>query len=183
MDGHIFEQGWESKGTVCGWGSEIEHTFEIRKELPRLIKKYGVKILNDAGCGDLNWISTIGLRNVNYRGYDLFHYDAWNNNPLKCRTFDITERNMRKADMIICRDVFIHLPNDLVLQTLDHFRQSSSLLLSTSFLDANNMHRMSEPELKYNKINLAIEPFGLGKPLICIEEDYPKKFTCLWRII
>ena len=53
----MFEKGWSASGTVCGWGSEIEHTENIRKQLPQIIKDYGSKSVNDAGCGDLHWIS------------------------------------------------------------------------------------------------------------------------------
>lgn len=183
---HIFKRGWRSKGggqTVCGWGSEIEHTGQIRKKLPEILAKYNVKLFNDAGCGDLNWISTIELGgDIDYMGYDLISRARWNC-PLKCLEMDVSEDFMRKADMILCRDVFIHLPNDSVKKILNNFKQSSDLLLTTNFMDcSDNGDRLNEPSIKYAKINLSIEPFNLGEPIICVQEDYPNKCTCLWRL-
>lgn len=181
----LFKQGWTSdRGdqTVCGWGSEIEHTEDIRQELPIILKEYNVKLFNDAGCGDLNWISTVDLSDIDYMGYDIVPRAKWNY-PLKCRQMDISDNIMRKADMILCRDVFIHLPNNTVQKILDNFKQSSDLLLTTTFMDlSSNSDRLDEPSIKYAKINLSIEPFNLGKPLICIKENYPNKYTCLWRL-
>ena len=177
----MYEKGWSASGTVCGWGSEIEHTENIRKQLPQIIKDYGIKSVNDAGCGDLHWISTIDLSGVDYLGYDLVSRDTWDT-TLKCENLDITIERMRDADMIICRDVFIHLPNDLVSKSLELFRKSSKYLLSTTFLGADNNLRMKVPDMKHSKISLEVAPFNLGKPLVCINEDYENKFSCLWLL-
>ena len=177
----MFEQGWPASGTICGWGSEIEHTENIRKQLPDLIKKYNIKSINDAGCGDLNWMSTIDLSGVDYLGYDLVSRDAWNE-TLKCEVLDITQQPMRSADMIICRDVFIHLPNHLVSKALDLFRLSAKYLLSTTFNGIDNDLRIEEPSMTHAKISLDVSPFNLGKPLVCVNEDYENKFSCLWSL-
>tara|TARA_Y100001963_G_C6768111_1_gene443388 strand:+ start:44 stop:601 length:558 start_codon:yes stop_codon:yes gene_type:complete len=181
----VFEKGWTSERveqTVCGWGSEIEHTEQIRRLLPSILVSQNVKTFNDAGCGDLNWISTVDLGNVDYTGYDLVPRSKWNR-PLKCLQMDISKNVMRKADMILCRDVFIHLPNETILEILDKFKQSSDLLLTTTFLDCeSNEGRIQEASTTYSKLNLELEPFNLDNPIVCIAEDYPHKYTCLWRL-
>ena len=178
---NIFQEGWTASGTVCGWGSEIEHTKNIRDELPEVIKSYNIKTINDAGCGDLSWISTINLSEVDYLGYDLVPRELWDK-QLKCQKLDITEETMRQADLILCRDVFIHLPNDLIIKSIEKFRQSSKYLFSTTFMEASNGGRISEPSITYSKLDLTEPPFSLGDPLLCIGEDYENKFSCLWRI-
>ena len=40
---NIFEKGWTGSETVCGWGSEIEHTTSIREDLLEIIKLYNIK--------------------------------------------------------------------------------------------------------------------------------------------
>ena len=176
---NIFAKGWESDGTVCGWGSELRHTWNIREALPMIINGCGFNSVNDAGCGDLNWISKVDLGRVDYRGYDLNNYPTWND---KCEVLDIVQQPMRKADLIICRDVLIHLPNEMVLQALANFRRSSTWLLTTSFTEATNQFRTEEPTLRYHPINLTIYPFGLGQPVLIVPEDYPGKYMGLWRI-
>jgi len=182
----VFSEGWQvgeqEKGdTVCGWGSEIEHTVNIRAKLPQIIRYYGIKSINDAGCGDLCWISHLDMATIDYVGYDIVSRHSWGN-TLTCKQLDITKHVMRKADMVICRDVLIHLPNDLVLSTLQNFRECSTLLLTTTFDRSDNLNRIKEPSLQYSKIDLSSEPFSLEEPIVCIQEDYPGKYSCLWRI-
>jgi hypothetical protein len=178
---NIFQEGWTASGTVCGWGSEIEHTVNIREDLLKIIQSYDIKTVNDAGCGDLNWISTIDLSEVDYLGYDLIPRELWNK-QLKCEQLDITNELMRPSDLIICRDVFIHLPNDLITKSLQLFRKSAKYLLSTTFIGADNTERIESPSITYNKLDLSQSPFDLGDPLLLIEEDFENKFSCLWRI-
>ena len=182
----VFKAGWgvgaqEKRETVCEWGSEIAHTANIRSLLPRIIKEYNVSSINDAGCGDLCWISQVDMLDVDYMGYDVVSRKGWNK-KLTCQELDISKHTMRQADMIICRDVFIHLPNDAVLETLKRFRECSPLLLTTTFVPADNDDRIKEPSLTYSKLDLSLEPFNLGVPSLCLEEDCPGKFSCLWRI-
>jgi hypothetical protein len=178
---NIFQKGWRSSGTVCGWGSEIEHTANIREDLLEVIQSYNIKTINDAGCGDLNWISTIDLSEVDYLGYDIIPRELWNQ-QLKCEQLDITKEIMRPSDLIICRDVFIHLPNDLITKSINLFRKSAKYLLSTTFMDVDNAVRIETPSITHAKLDLRQSPFGLGDPLLSIEEDFENKFSCLWRI-
>lgn len=177
---NIFAKGWESDGTVCGWGSEIRHTTNIRAMLPRILRGFCFQSINDAGCGDLNWMSTIQLGSVDYKGYDLNRHESWKGH--NCEVLDVVNQPMRQADLIICRDVFIHLPNESVVQALANFRKSSRWLLTTSFEMALNQYRTTEPSLRYHPLNLCIYPFGLGKPVMTVPEDYPGKYMGLWYL-
>lgn len=182
----VFKDGWpagtrEKGETVCGWSSEIAHTENIRTMLPKIIDEYNVLSINDAGCGDLCWMSQVDILDADYMGYDIVSRENWNK-KLRCQELDISKGVMREADMIICRDVFIHLPNDVVVETLELFKKCAPLLLTTTYEDADNSNRIKKPSLKYAKLDLTSEPFFLGEPLLCLEEDYPGKFSCLWRI-
>jgi len=46
---------------VSGNGSELDAVENLIKELPLLLKKYNIKIIIDAPCGDYNW-----MKNLNY---------------------------------------------------------------------------------------------------------------------
>lgn len=181
----IFEQGWSGDDTVCGWGSQLQHTVEVRKLLPHFLQFYNIERMNDAGCGDLFWIKTIFLRDVDYQGYDAFERATWGklkNQGWKLEEFDIVNGVMRPCDLIMCRDVFIHLPNKDVLTALDNFRKSGKYLLATSFVGADNSIRMDAPRLQHAKLDLTKEPFNLGNPIGFIPEDYPHKILGLWEL-
>lgn len=193
-DLQVFEQGWPGKDTVCGWGSQLEHTHNVRSLLPRIIKEFGIKTMNDAGCGDLFWIKTIDLTGVDYRGYDAFKRSTWPAllaDGWNLEVLDITSESMREADLVMCRDVFIHLPNNMVLNALDKFKGRHKYLLSTNFLSPgkndesyafDNFNRTQTISMKHSKIDLRLPPFNLCDPLRMIIEDYPYKSLSLWEL-
>lgn len=189
----IFLRGWPDQAldTVCGWGSSEQHTRRVRKEFAEILNTYQVETLNDAGCGDLAWMSTVDLRGVDYVGYDIYERANWaelRQRGYQLDILDITANQSRPADLLICRDVFIHLPNDMILPALERFRRSASLLLTTSYTadsstsqkKFSNFQRMKEPSLHHAKLDLTLPPFNLGPPLVRIPEDSPNKYLGLW---
>lgn len=187
----IFEQGWAGKDTVCGWGSTIEHTEAIRRMLPNILKITRSESMNDAGCGDLFWIQKLDLSNIDYIGYDLYERSTWpalRDKGWKLQTADITKEDLRPADLTMCRDVFIHLPNHLVLEALNRLKRTTKWLFTTNYTSVeplygfSNMERMSSPRLQHAKLDLSIEPFNLGNPKLMMAEDHPYKYMALWRL-
>lgn len=189
----IFKDGWVGTDTVCGWGSRMEHTQNITDELPMIINKLTPENsrlkVNDAGCGDLWWIRNIRTT-WDYVGYDLYPRDCWEDLPYDCRQLNICEENMRDCDLIICRDVFIHWPNEYVLQALERFRCVSKYLYSTSytgeFYQFMNNGRLNDFSMHHSKLNLCSEPFNLGRPIHITPEDYEdgysRKVIALWKL-
>jgi hypothetical protein len=172
-----------------GLGSTISGTEPIRTELPKIIKNFEFRVINDAGCGDLNWISTLDLSGVDYMGYDLHALSAEEAAKLgkmkaRRRAFqelDIVNDLMRPCDMVICKDVGIHLTNEDFLQALENFRAVTKFLFSTSRDQASNDDRIKVSG-GFSPINLGIAPFNLGPPLIRIEEPMWDRFAGLWRL-
>lgn len=191
----IFSQGWPDQAldTVCGWGSSEQHTRLIRKRFVEILNIYQVESLNDAGCGDLAWMSMIDLKGVDYVGYDVHERANWaelRQRGYRLDVLDITSNDLRPADMLICRDVFIHLPNDMILPSLERLRRSAALLLTTSYTsdpslgegEFSNFKRMNEPSIHHQKLDLTLPPFSLGQPLVRIPENSPNKYLGLWNM-
>ena len=181
----VFEQGWEGEDTVCGWGSQMEHTKNIRFMLPEIIEKLDVKTINDAGCGDFWWIKEVSFgTDIDYMGYDI--YDRRRGQGFPFTALDIVNEDMRPCDLILCRDVFIHLPNDMILSTLKRFKKSGSFLFTTTFnskhIEVNNFDRMSRPQLKHCKLDLSLDPFKLGPGCELVKENSPGKYLGLWDL-
>ena len=58
------------KGPSCV-GSDNYTTKILRSKLPIFIKKYKIKSILDAGCGDFYWMKNINLIKINYYGLDI----------------------------------------------------------------------------------------------------------------
>ena len=143
----------------------MAYTEGVRKELPRLLERHGVKLLCDAGCGDRNWIKTVDLP-CEYRGFDL-HYGE---------PFDITADVLPACDAILCRDVLIHMRQDLIEAALANFRKASKFLIATSYDVYNHADLMGERPNR--RINLGVEPFSL--PFVERIEEEAGKYLGLW---
>ena len=177
----IFKNGWtSSQVTVCGYGSEINRTNNIRRFLSILFQEYqqnnDVLVLNDIGCGDRYWIDMILLSCVDYIGYDYFLRKPG------VVQLDICTETPRMSELTICRDVFIHLPNDMIVSALQNIKKTTSWLISTSFLQCDNYSRENTTTLYHQKLDLCLDPFNLGPAFLNISEDYPNKYLGLWRL-
>jgi hypothetical protein len=69
---HFEENYWGHKESRSGEGSSLEHTANIRREIPLLIESLGLKSILDAPCGDYNWFRHIERKaDVRYTGGDI----------------------------------------------------------------------------------------------------------------
>ena len=50
---------WANAESRSGHGSSLASTEALRRELPLLLRRFGIRTMLDAGCGDCNWISHI----------------------------------------------------------------------------------------------------------------------------
>ena len=171
------EAGWKMglpEGTPCGKGSTQASTVEIRSALPDIVKKYKIKKINDAGCGDLHWIKSVDLGKVDYKGYDLVpRADG-------VQQIDISRKKMRKSDLIICRDVFIHLTKDRIFAALENFKATGKYLLTTSYDE--NENNLISAHRQFSRISLVDEPFNFPEPLLRIEELEEGRWVGLWEL-
>lgn len=118
----------------CGAGSLYENTEKTRSLLERLVEKYNIKTVSDAGAGDLSWITTTKW-NVDYTPYDIRKWHP------AVTEFDITKQVLPKTDLIICRHVLNHLDPELSNEALDRFNESGSKYL---FITCTKTHYLEE---------------------------------------
>jgi hypothetical protein len=153
--------------TRCGPGSTLAYTEKLRDELPDLINKYRVNLLIDAGCGDQNWIKHVDL-GCEYQGFDLHSTPST----------DISKDVLPQCDLIMCRDVMIHMPIKMIQDTLKLFSQSSYLLLATSYdTDFSN----ADTDEQNRRLHLGWPPFDLSL-IDRLEERDEGKFLGLWAM-
>ncbi len=180
-----FARGWRSGGseTSCGIGSTLEATSSFRSGLREIVERFGIRKINDAGCGDLGWQSKLDLGGVEYNAYDVVTWPAWSDACISIRRHiaDFCTTTLPLAEMTICRDAMIHLPNWMIVKALNRFRKASHFLLATSFDGASNSERIESPG-GFSRLDLTADPFSLGEPLLKICEPFEKKFVGLWKL-
>jgi hypothetical protein len=180
------ENRWKDPESVSGAGSTLKYTENLRKELPTLVEKFGIKSIIDAPCGDFNWMKEIlpGL-NVNYIGGDIVEPLINNLNSLyanKTTNFsvlDITQDTLPSADLMICRDCLFHLHPDSVKQFFTNFLSSDiKYLLTTTHINQNNEFQ-NVTKLRYGdfkRIDLFSHPYSLPKNVLFRIKDYINGF-------
>ena len=178
--------------SISGWGSDIKSTANLSKDLLIFFKKNNIKKILDIGCGDFLWMNLVLNKYSNYDNYlgldivqDLINNNIkrYSNNKISFQQFDLIENKIPHGfDIVLVRDVFIHLENENILFSLEKLKKSNPIFLGIT----------STPSLKYNKdlkttgryrdLNIEISPFNLNNIFVKIFEDNNKnenKKDCL----
>lgn len=168
------KNGWRSgkPETICGPGSTLGNTRFIRKWLPWVCERYEIRSINDAGAGDLYWISRVqwGDLDIQYQGYDLIPRHE------EVRQWDITKEPLPECDLILCRLVLGHLDQPRREMALDLFKKSAKYLAATQF------YLEDVPKDAKETVRVDLRPF-LGEPMEVINDgNHDKCRMALWKL-
>jgi hypothetical protein len=167
---------WEDPESVSGHGSTLARTEVIRSELPNLLESVGARSLLDAPCGDFKWLQHVGLGEIEYTGADVVTELIERNRKLyggARRSFvvlDITSDRLPKADVILCRDCFIHLSYEHIRVAVANFKASGSAFLLTTTQETVWENTDTETG-GWRPLNLRLPPFNFPEPLRLITEN------------
>ncbi|MCZ6710935.1 MAG: class I SAM-dependent methyltransferase [Gammaproteobacteria bacterium] len=146
----------------------------------------------DIPCGDFNWMKTLlpELQLSKYIGADIVR-DLVQRNQQRYGTamvdfirLDAVSDVLPKVDLILCRDMLVHLPLRLGLRAVGNMQNSeSTYLLATTFPSV--VHNENIETGAWRPLNLEAAPFNLGPPEYVMREscaDVPDKSLGLWRM-
>ena len=108
----------EGKGT-SGSGSTLDITRDYRAYIEEFIKKHHVKSVVDAGCGDWEFSSATNWNQARYLGVDISSdvidlvKKKYQKDKVSFTVGDVTD-SLPPADLLLCKDVLQHLPNQLI---------------------------------------------------------------------
>ena len=171
----IYKNGsWGSSESVSGRGSEIEQTKKIIEELPILYKKLGIESVLDIPCGDYNWMQFVDNRSVDYIGADIVEDLIVENRKkfpnVNFQHLDLASSQLPKVDLVIARDVLVHMTYDMIEKSINNIIKSGSkYLLTTTFTSENINYNLPENGM-LRPLNLLINPFQYN-PKYLINED------------
>lgn len=184
--------------SLSGRGSDLDQTKRIQEELPKLLRKYGVASLIDLPCGDQNWISSVPLDNITYVGADIVRDLIKENTELygsKIRSYvelDITREIPSRADLILCRDLLVHLNTKQIYKALRNMKNSGSTYILTTTFTGNRTYKnlpIFTRSVGWRAINLQSTPFNFPEPLEVVNEEctegnglFSDKSLAVWRL-
>jgi hypothetical protein len=193
--GHIARTNLWGAASRSGLGSELAATAALREVLPPFLARYAVRSLLDAPCGDFGWLSTVDL-GVAYTGVDIVAGLVQENEhryggPATRRRFlvrDLTNDPLPFADLVLCRDCFVHLSFANITRALANIRASGArYLLTTTFVEHDANTDIDDGD--WRMLNLERAPFNLPPPVDvvleqCVEGDgaYADKALGLWEL-
>lgn len=188
FEGIYQNNNWGNDDSKSGPGSDLARTEVIRKFLPEFLTRINAQTLLDLPCGDLFWLKSLDLNNINYIGGDVVpeiiekNTHNFKNKNRQFLVLDVIKDTLPDANVILCRDCFIHLPNSMIKQAIENIHNSKiEYLLTTTFTEITD--NIDIEIGGFRAINLQIAPFNLPDPI----EIHPEgggygKSIAAWRI-
>lgn len=183
---------WGDRESSSGSGSNLAETRTIRRDLPFLLWKYGIRSVLDVPCGDYNWMKEMKLSGIRYIGGDIVKslIDA-NNRKCGSEGWTFIEMNILKdpipkVDLVFVRDCLVHFSFPDVFRALRNVCASgSTFLLTTTFPCRAQNRNISTGD--WRPLNLQKEPFSFPEPVEILYEDHPvaeysDKSLAMWNV-
>ncbi len=180
---------WGYKETASGAGSTLHNTQRVRESLPGLIRDLKIKTLLDLPCGDLHWLSKIELPISHYIGGDIVlelvkrTAEKYSRPDRSFLQIDLCKDPLPEADLLLCRDCFIHLSEDMIFRAIENILRSNiKYLLTTTFPGGLN-RAISTGD--FFTIDLCAPPYNFPAPIRVLEDWVPpfdRRQLALWEV-
>jgi hypothetical protein len=189
----IYEENyWGSEESRSGSGSTMLYTTNLRRQLPLLLNKFGVRSVFDAPCGDFNWMSQ-AMKDlpVQYIGADIVQ-TLINENKIRYENenilflhLDITRDELPYADLMLCRDFLMHLSYADTREFFKKYIESKiPYLLLTSHLTSDGFKNSDIKTADFRLTDLFKPPYNMPKNVLYEIEDWlkpePPRKMYLW---
>jgi hypothetical protein len=149
-------------------------------------------------CGDQNWIRRTNIKGVQYFGADIvsplidYNNANFSSEEKQFIKLDLTKDVPPKTDLILCRDLFVHLTTKSIKRCITNIKMSgSTYLLTTTFTNSREYKNLPffTRNVGWRAINLQLEPFFFPHPELIINENcteanklFTDKSLGLWKI-
>ena len=183
---------WTCEESVSGPGSTFEYTAYLRSKLPELFKKFSIKTIFDAPCGDFNWMRyVLKENNLNYIGGDIvtplieLNNLNYKNSATKFIHIDLILEKFPESDLMICRDFLLHLSfHDTKLVLENYINSNIPYLLTSTHINTVNFQNKDITTGDSRLIDLFASPYYFPEDVYFRISDwkapYPKREMCLW---
>jgi len=182
---------WHKEGmeSISGYGTTLDALATTIQALPNIFSKYEIKSILDAPCGDFHWMKMVDLSSVKYIGIDLVEAQIERNKsayPLfDFRAMNMVTDELPTCDLILSRDILIHLSDDDIIRYINNCKKSGiKYLMTSTYPDLDKNQEMGGIH-GWRFINFEIADWNFPKPLELINENSqvdPIKCMALWSL-
>ena len=143
----IFEDVYKNNiwGGGSGDGSKLEYNKQFLNFLQKYVKDNNIKTILELGCGDFNLMKHFNFNGLKYFGVDIVEsLIAENNKKYRKPNIKFFHEDIRgfkferNYDLILIKDVLIHLDNSSALQVLYNVRHHRRILSVHDYGEVNN---------------------------------------------
>ena len=167
--------------SISGLGSDMGSNSPLIISLKKFIETHKIKNILDLGCGDFNWMRHVVVNNKNikkYLGYDIVkdivikNNNKFSNKIISFKNKDILEiETINKYDLVIVRDLFIHIKNHEILKILNNIKMSKSKYAMFGNYQTVEFNNDLTNYGHHREVNLERDPFHLRKPIIFFDDN------------
>jgi hypothetical protein len=181
---------WGSEESRSGVGSELAATENVRAYLPELFGRLNVRSFLDAPCGDWNWMQHVDLSGIEYIGADVVpkiideNTERYARPGMRFVVADLATADLPRADLIMCRDCWVHLSFRDISAILENFRRSGAEWLLVNTTASQRRNRNKRTGLMWRYLNLELPPFEFPPPIEARKDHRPDApfQIALWRL-
>jgi len=178
----IYKNDKWTKGS--GPGSTIENTVEYRKLLQDYFNDHRFRTIIDLGCGDFQFMKLINIpSNKTYKGIDVVHEVIEEDKKLYGKEnvqfyfindlYDIKQGDkLFRGDLLIIKDVLMHLPNAKVQYFIDKILPNFKYALITDTVIPNDNMNKDILTGQWRPVDITAPPFNLENVVTIM--DYEK---------
>ena len=167
--------------SVSGLGSDLGKNSTLVNNIKNFISDFKIKKILDLGCGDFNWMKYVILNNDNVKDYlgldivDKIIYSnnlKYRNNQILFKSKDVLVEELPDSyDLIIIRDLFIHLKNDEILKIINKINNSSIKFLAVTSYPTSEINKNTNKFGHHRYINMKLDPFYLDRPFKIFDDN------------
>ena len=158
--------------TYSGPGSLLRNNDNLIKQLPTFLNNYNIKSITDVPCGDFNYMRKINLDGITYNGYDISEKAIerclqYQTDTIHFTVFDATIEPLPYSDLIICKDLLLHLGFHHIQQILTNVINSKCKYFAVSRYDNGNVINIDkESGLSARVLEITKAPFNFNYTII-----------------
>lgn len=153
-----------------GAGSTLPNAYKYIAFLEEFIKDNHIRTIVDAGCGDWTFSKEIVWGDVQYLGVDVVkgviaaNIEKYETDKIRFECLDILSSELPAADLLICKDVLMHLSNSDIIHFMKSIKKFKHCLFTNNLGKGNenrDIHRggfrpldLKKPPFNFNGINI-----------------------------